>query len=376
MTQRSLAKQDSREKLPVPIGQAVQALDLAPLASQFNILGATGLMLSAPDGLQLRAVIVQVSPNPDDGDVYKSPAGGGQLALSKQGLLRIAEAKGVVWSAEHSRRVDDAPPCEACTAKAARQGRTISTCPHNCGFKAVGAWLDLSGQWRSAYATRYWLYDEELAAVRRLYEKQVAANRIKASQLEEKIEAEISKRFADRHALAETKAKLRVVREVGIKAAYSPQELKKGFLCIRAEPALTAAEVKSRALASAAEIFGGFAQELPPPSALPGPDFEEMDHVTPGDAAEPETVDRVPETAGQAEAPSEGPNPFEDAEDELEAAKAEARRLYGIAQQQHEAGQLKALPKKLPKDADVQAITKWCTDCRDLLGETQEGGES
>lgn len=363
--------------LAIPVGQAVQTLDLAPVAARFNILGATGLMLSANEGLRLRAVIVQLSPSPDDNDVYPSPAGHGKLALAKQGLLKVAEAKGIIWSDEHSRRVNDAPPCAACAEKAADQGRTITTCHHNVGFKAVGAWLDPAGQWRRSYATRYWLYDEERAEVERTYRKQLAAKKIGKSELDQKIEDEFNKRLHDRHALAETKAKLRVIREIGVKAAYTPQELKRGFLCVRAEPDITPEEAKRQALASASEIFGGMAGELPARVALLGPDFEGAQELEEDES----DSDSLPADDSEATGPWENdpgsafddPDATPEAEGSpvpptLEEVKAECERLWGAAKRAQAAGQIEEMPPRPPQDDSVEKLLAWCEKCRGFLG--------
>jgi len=330
-------------------------------------------MVMAGEGLRLRAVVVQLSPKPEDGDVYPSPGGGNKLALTKQGLLKVAEAKGIVWSDEHSRRVNDAPPCDACAAKAADQGRTITTCQHNVGFKAVGAWLDPAGRWRTTYATRYWLYDEERAEVERTYRRQIEKKTIRADQYDQKVEDEFNKRYHDRHALAETKAKNRVIREVGVKAAYSPQELQKSFLCVRVEPNITPEEAKRRALASGAEIFGGMAGENQARPALPAPDFDEPDEL--GDNGDDE--DAIPaETSEVGNGDEESPDPWAESEPTREDVLEQVRALWGAAYNAHQAGTIKEMPPSAPaQDADLGELQKWCNNTAAFLAAAaQEDG--
>lgn len=298
-------------RLPVKLDAAVQNLDLSRVGEQVNVLGPRSVVY-AGDGMRLRAVEVRLSTQRDDGDVYLAPSGGGKLALSKNGLLKLSSAKGIIWSPTESRMLNDAPPCEACVTAAMRLGRQ-PMCPHNVGFKAVGAWLDPAGQWEVHYATRYWCWDEELAEVKRLYRKQLKAGRINEAEYEQRVEDEFNKRFRDRFTLAETKAMLRVIRQIGVKPAYSPDELKKGFLCVRVEPDMSVEEARRRGMASAAQIFGAATQQTP---ALPEPDFsqateapgpDDNGHAQGAQSAPSETAeDAEPDWFGEREGGSEG----------------------------------------------------------------------
>jgi len=291
--------------LPVKLDQAMQSLDLSTVGEQINVLGPRSVVF-ASEGMRLRAVEVRLSIKPDDGDVYPAPSGGGKLALAKNGLLKVSSAKGIVWSAEQSRMTGDAPPCEACTTAAMRLGRQ-PMCPHNVGFKAVGAWLDPAGQWEPHYATRYWCWDEELAEVKRVYRKQIAEGKITEAQYDLKVEDEFNKRFRDRFALAETKAMLRVIRQIGVKAAYAPQELNKGFLCVRVEPDMSVEEVRRRGMASASQIFGAATR---PMLALPAPDYSQATEAAGPEDDEPEAE----QGSEQQEAGGETPPPPESEE--------------------------------------------------------------
>jgi hypothetical protein len=301
-------------KLPVKLNEAVQSLDLSKVGEQINVLGPHSVVF-ASEGMRLRAIEVRLSPKPEDGDVYPSPSGGGKVALSKNGLLKIASAKGIVWSSTDSKMVSDAPPCEACVQAAGALQRP-AMCPHNVGFKAVAAWLDPAGQWETHYASRYWCWDEELREVKRLYKKQVAEGRIPESEYDARVADEFHKRFRDRFSLAETKAMLRVIRQVGVKAAYAPQELARGFLAVRVEPDMSVEEVRRRGMASAAEIFG--AATAPQP-ALPPPDFSKATDLGPGDNGgdeeqQPPTDEpgeRVDPDTGEV-TPAEGQQGFDD----------------------------------------------------------------
>jgi len=328
----------------VPVGQAVQSLDLAPVAARINVLGPRA-MVYAGEGMRLRPIIVQVSADPNDGDVYKRDS---KLALTKIGLMKLAEARGVVWSDTHSRRVDDAPPCSACVEKAEAAGRK-PFCPHNVGFRAVGAWLDPAGQWQTHSATKYWLCDEEWKEVERTVSDP------------DKVQAEFDKRYRDRLALAETKAKLRVIREVGVKAAYNPEELAKGFLCVRVEPDLTPEQTRQRGLASASQIFG---PEFPSAATLPAPEY---DLATEAEGEEFE----------EAETQPEAPGPWDDTPDTPAEPAAPYTREDAMRR-------VAEVWNKLPKDlkekvgpvksnAEVSTIVAWCDNAAELL--RQRGGD-
>jgi hypothetical protein len=332
--------QQTSTALPlIPVGQAVRQLDLAPVASQINVLGPRA-MVYAGEGMRLRPIIVRVSPNPEDGDVYKRD---GKLALTKLGLLKLSETKGVTWSDAHSRRVDDAPPCSACVEKAEAAGRR-PYCPHNVGFRAVGAWLDPAGQWQTHSATKYWLCDEEWKEVERTVSDP------------DKVQAEFDKRYRDRLALAETKAKLRVIREIGVKATYTEQELAKGFLCVRVEPDLTPEQTRQRGLASASQIFG---PEFASAAALPAPEYDLAQELD-GEEDEPEQAEATSEAS-----PWEDDPPTPTREQLIQRVETD----WTAATAAVAAKKIEAMPPKPPsRDAPLSELLAWCESCEGFLG--------
>ena len=369
---KALAKPSDLAQL-IPIGRAVRQVDLAPLAQRINLLGPRS-MVYAGDGMRLRPVFVQLSQSPDDGDVYPAPSGQGKVALTKQGLLKLAEAKGVIWSDAHSKRVDDAPPCEACTEKAADTGRKVF-CPHNVGFKAVCAWLDAAGQWQPHYATRYWCYDEELAEVERVYRKQLADGKIKADQVAPKVRDEFNKRYKDRLALAETKAKLRAIREIGVKAAYAPAELARGFLALRTEPDISDEEAKRRGMASAAQIFGPVL-DAASFAALPAPDFEHAVDSSEGadDGEEKPAALPTGTQSVESEWPTDKEGPAE-RQDCREEVCSEVLRLWGVAEKAVSDGRIEQMPPAPPaQDAPLPELQEWCDKCAGFVGAMTEAG--
>lgn len=356
--------------LPVPINESVRSLDLAKVGDRVNILGPRGAIY-AGDGMKLRAVIERLSTNPEDGDVYTAIGGGGKLSLSKNGLLKISSAKGIVWSPTESKFVSDVPPCEGCVATALKLNRQ-PVCPHNIAYRAVGAWLDPVGQWEVHSATKAWAWDEEIDEVKRLYRKQVESNKLNETAFEQRVQDEFRKRFRDRFSLAETKAKLRVVREVGVKAAYTAAEIQKGFLCLRVEPDISVEEARRRGMASAAQIFGA-ATAMP---ALPQPDFTQVQELN-GEEPEPATTtDYQPPTEEAG-----GEDPWTNEPDAvpgptLAHMKTLARRLWTIAKQRVDAKKLDSMPPKPPADdAPIADWQTWVKQTGDVLGVNPETGE-
>lgn len=350
--------------IPVPINESVRSLDLSKVGDRLNILGPRGAIY-AGDGMKLRAVIERLSTNPEDGDVYKAIGGGGKLSLAKIGLLKISSAKGIVWSPTESKFVADVPPCEGCVATALKLNRQ-PICPHNVAYRAVGAWLDPVGQWEVHSATKNWSWDEELDEVKRLYRKQIEDGRLTETAFEQRVQEEFRKRFRDRLTLVETKAKNRVVREAGLKAAYTPQELQKGFLCVRVEPDISVEEARRRGMASAAQIFGA-ATALP---ALPQPDFTRAEDLN-GEEPEPTTTTNYqppaeePGTDPWAKPPAAAPSQEITREEMLQAVTVIWRKAEAMVK----AGPLNQMPPAPPaKDAPIEELKAWCEQTTQHLG--------
>ena len=279
----------------VKLGESSNILDLSKAGDKYNVLGPLSVLF-ANEGMRLRAIVVNLSTKPEDGDVYKAIGGGDGVSLSKIGLMKLASAKGVVWSPECG-FVDDVSACEACTTRAMQLNQR-PLCPHNVAYRASAAWLDPTGTPEIHSATKAWCWDEERTEVERLYTKQVDSGRLKKEYLEKRIEEEFNKRFRDRYSLAETKAKLRVIREIGVKPVYTPAEINKGFLIPRVEPDLSPEEARRRAMSSASQIFSAPAL----PSNLPPIDFSQAKELK----DEPEQQEQAPAAAAP---PAQTPPP-------------------------------------------------------------------
>lgn len=332
---------------------AMKSIDFSQFALKFNLLGPRS-MIVASEGMRLRAVEIRLSADPTDGDVYPAIGRQGQFSLGKNGLMKISSGKGIIWSANDCGAVSDAAPCNACVEKALQMNRQHAICPHNIGYRAVAAWLDPSGQWETHAATKYWNWDEELEEVRRTYRKQLRENRITQEQYDAKVTEEFNKRFRDRFSLAETKAKLRVIREIGVKSTYSPQDLQKGFLCVRVEPDLTGAETRQRGMASAAEVFGK--------SEAIDAEFQQ---VRPPDFAHASDLPDEPE---QQEQPTTAAAPPAQAQPRVgEEVNRDLNAQQGDAQNRNEAFDQAHQPTEEQQDEEM-VVCGW-KGCGEILGQ-------
>ena len=249
---------DSAAALTQRLGQA---------AEQFHLVAPQTAVGSLPEGtsVAISAVIVNV-----EAETYPIP-GSSARGLAKVALDKIASASGVSWDPQQSRRLDD--------------GRD----PRYCHYRAVGHLRDFDGTTRTVVGEREIDVREDSPQVEAIIERCV--RKVKSEAAREK--RTISDRDADRigreaainqvrelrlHVLshAETKARLRAVRTLGIRTSYSTDELKKPFVVAKLawtgrtnDPALRRefALAQQRAMLGAnAALYG---QSANAPAALP-----------------------------------------------------------------------------------------------------------
>lgn len=127
------------------------------------------------------------------GDVYPIP-GRQELGLSKTALDKIAKGVGVSWDPIQSHRTDDGSD------------------PLYASFKAVGFYRHFDG-------TMMTIIGEKQMDLR---DDSPSAKQMKPGELSQ------ARRFIAEH--AETKARLRAIRSLGIQTSYHPDELSKPFV--------------------------------------------------------------------------------------------------------------------------------------------------
>lgn len=152
-----------------------------------------------PEGCAVALSVVTIDPENDTYDV-----GMGKRGLSKAALDRLGAAAGISWDATQSRRLDD--------------GRD----PHYCVYYAVGTYRHFDGAEQQITGTK----EMDLRAG----SPQLEALEERARAKGKSADAQIREMRLHILAHAETKAKLRATRSIGIRSSYTREELSRPFV--------------------------------------------------------------------------------------------------------------------------------------------------
>lgn len=187
---------------------------LSYAAQNYNLVSPATSCGFVPEGFSIAVSLVHLDP---DRDAYEVAGG---LGLGKTALDLISNAAGVSWDPHHSRRTDDGLD------------------PHYASWQAVGHVQDFDGRVRVMAATKEMDLREGGAQVEALRERFVVKKReweAKGRQGKEPKDPEGQIREMRLHILAhaETKARLRAIRQLGIRGAYKPDEFKRAFCVVR-----------------------------------------------------------------------------------------------------------------------------------------------
>jgi hypothetical protein len=243
-------------------GQATDIQDIAhrlALAKQHAHLLASASTAAPPVGCAIAFNIVRVDVKEDCYSV-----GGGKFGIGGAALMKIAAAMRISWDGNASRRIDG--------------GRD----PRVCAYRAVGFYRSLDGQVVSCTG--------EVEIDMRDGSDQVEAMR-KRARSEQGFDSQLrdTRLFLVRH--AETKAKLRAIRQAAGIRGYTEEELRLPFVV----PSLVftghsddpvvrqalAIEIGKQMLGAQVALFGGAPSTpaLPPAPADDVPDdFDDFDH--------------------------------------------------------------------------------------------------
>ena len=157
-------------------------------AKHFHLVSPATACGAVPEGcsISLSTVIID-----KDAETYKVS---GKFGLSKTALDKIGAAAGISWDAQQSGRIDDGSD------------------PHYCMWRAVGRMRHLDGTEVQLVGTKEMDLREGSQVVETDTANQVREKRLHIA------------------AHAETKARLRAIRSIGIRTAYTAEELSKPFV--------------------------------------------------------------------------------------------------------------------------------------------------
>ncbi len=299
---------------------------LASAAKDCHLVSPATSVGQLPEGcsVSLSKVLVDVEHETysvagggDGGDDGNSKGGdakskGGKLGLSKTALDRIAAAAGVSWDPDRSRRLDD--------------GRD----PNYCSFLAVGSYRHFDGREVVVMGQKEMDLRDKSPQVEALWSRYKAKlqrweRNGKQGWAPKPPDGQIREMRLHICSHAESKARLRAIRALGIRTSYTREELTKPFVIAKIaftgetnDPALRqqfALMTATAMLAGARALYGDTApRRLPAPapvvSAPPLREELEDDDIAPEpEPAEAEQVSRAstssasPAAAGPTELP-------------------------------------------------------------------------
>lgn len=194
---------DERDKLAKLPGSYRNAQEITGrlqyAAEHFNLVSPATACGALPEGCSVALSTVWI----DEADTYNVQ---GKFGLSKSALDKIAAGAGVCWDATQSGRLDD------------------GSHPYYCRWKAVGTYRHLDGTEVQIIGEKEMDLREGSAQVDRMRASAKTAETF-ATQLRD------TRAFLQGH--AETKARLRAIRSIGLRTSYTKEDLKKPFVVAR-----------------------------------------------------------------------------------------------------------------------------------------------
>lgn len=189
------------------MGHFVSPATIAPRPPEGCAIVVSGVLVDQEEVAELLKPRQGYVPFSVYKETYAIP-GGAKVGLGKVVLDRIAAAAGISWGGPREGRLDD------------------SSDPHYCHYRAVGTFRDLGGQIRVVEADK----EIDLRDGSALAEDMIANAKKK-----EKGDpmAQVRQSRLNILSLAQSKARNRVVRALGLRTSYEPKDLLKPFLVAR-----------------------------------------------------------------------------------------------------------------------------------------------
>ena len=229
---------------------------------------------------------VNLSSDTKEGDVYPQQK---KLALTRQGLMKLANAAGMIWDPNRSRRLDD------------------RTDKDYVVYQAVGGYKKLDGSplfMKAEYDLDFEIIRDEIEegyeGKRKKWETDTWFKKMSTDQqdayINKCIRRDVLQKRKHKIKLAETGAMTRVIRGLlNLKSAYTVPELKKPFIVVRLvfQPDYDDPETKSRMAAAAVGAIAGVFGPAATQSALLPPGTQESP-VTEAVITEAPSIDEDP----------------------------------------------------------------------------------
>lgn len=237
-----------------------------------------------PTYMYRRKLQVRISANLDDKEVYAAPGTryengpGGKadwgkpvtVCLAAPAISRLSSAAAVQFDPNLTKRITP-EVCERCIAmvKATGIAQRCGDCPsqYDTAYQAAAAAPtgSLANPWEGKIATKEWNLDSERRKIQREAAKNAEKIERSGKTQQEYIEDRLDQVIAERHGLAETKARNRVLRPLlGLKSTYPRRDIETKLFVVErvelrpelADPALRGA-LLTKAIASSQALFGG-----------------------------------------------------------------------------------------------------------------------
>lgn len=290
MSEQQALARDGRDESPRLHGSYREGHEidarLAAAQRRYHLVSPFTAVGKMPEGCAVQFAMVRVEP----ADTY--PTGGGKLGLSKGALDRIASAVGIDWDPVLSRRLDD--------------GRH----PHYCHYKMVGRYRAADGQWQTIQGEKEFDVRDGSPQIKGKSPRQIEEMRM--------------------HVLshAETKARLRAIRSMGIRTGYTQDELKKPFVCARVVFTGETDDVELRrqfSLMTAASFHAGASALYGSAPSLPA----ETGHAPPPVGSVPADDDDFIDATGEAACSPSEPEPTRPAQSQRRDELPSGRQAEG-----------------------------------------------
>lgn len=236
---------------------------LRDAADHYNLVSPAPAVAQVPEGcaVSLAAVMVDYEL-----DTYPIP-GGSKKGLGKAALDRIGLAIGLRPVPSECVRIDD------------------GSHPYYCHFRWVGQYRQFDGTVAPAFGEKKMDLREGSAAVENMRRIAAAKGKTADNELAQ------MRAFIIEH--AETKARLRAIRSLGVKTSYTAEELAKPFVCARLSYTgdFKDEDVRRHAQKSLADSFVGGTHALYGGGPRPSPTLHAMPDAAPSHRLPPPPIE-------------------------------------------------------------------------------------